>query len=124
MLPALKNLVFALATLTAATAFAEHAQVSVPFNFVVEAHTFPAGSYEIIMDPTESYITLVSVKNAANHINVLVGPADKAHAEIVLKFSGAEKGYCLNTVQIGSRVTSQLSTCDKPNGAQYTVAAQ
>jgi hypothetical protein len=121
----LKNLVFSLVTITATNAFAERMWIVVPFSFTAKTHVFPAGKYEVTMDPTESFITLAGETDAANNISVLVGPADRAHAETVLTFGVVGRNHCLKTLQMGPRVSSQLSTCDRPNSdAQYSVGAQ
>jgi hypothetical protein len=122
---ALKYLAFSLVTMTAASAFAEQSRVSVPFNFVAKARTFPAGVYEISLDLNQSFITLANEADSAKSFRVGVGPADKAHAETVLEFNVVGKDHFLKTIQVGPRISSKLSLPDKPNsGAQYSVGTK
>jgi hypothetical protein len=114
---ALKNLALSILFFTAATAFAEHSRVSVPFSFVAEARTFPAGEYVISLNSTESIITLSSEANPGKSIQMGVIPADKAHTDMVLEFNVVGRDHCLKTIQVGPRISSKLSNCEKPNNS-------
>lgn len=109
----LKNLVFALVTLTAATSFAERARAFVPFSFVAGKQVFPAGYYDVTLDPSHSFIRVVSEANSGRLITSAAEPADRANADIVLHFNIVGANHCLKTVQTGVRVSPSLSNCGK-----------
>jgi hypothetical protein len=97
------------AALCATTAFAANlAQADVPFSFVVKGRSFPAGSYDIMMDSTQSFITLASRTTSAKIIQMTLGPADPANAPAVLKFEVVGAVHSLEYIQMGARSTSNL----------------
>jgi hypothetical protein len=116
-----KNLVFALVTLTAATSFAERARAFVPFNFVAGKQMFPSGYYDVTLDPSHSFIRLVSEANSTTVVTSAAEPADRANADIVLRFNVVGANHCLKTVQTGVRVSPSLTNCGKLASQESTV---
>jgi hypothetical protein len=110
----LKNLVFAFVTVTTATSFAERSRAYVPFSFVVKAQVFPAGFYDVSLNQPQSFITLVSEKDSAKFITMATGATQKRDAETVLQFGAVGTDHCLKTVQMGSRLSPNL-TCHNPS---------
>ncbi len=106
----------------ATTAFAEEAQVYVPFNFEVKAKTFPTGTYRVVMDMNDTVITLFNVQDPEKVIKMAVGPADRVPAETVLRFTVLGDDHSLKNVQMGSRISSTLNMTAKPkNSPSYSV---
>ncbi len=122
MLFTVKRLMLTIVALAATTAFAEEAQVYVPFNFEVKAKTLPTGTYRVVMDMNDSVITLFNVQDPEKVIKMGVGPAVIAAAETVLRFTVLGDDHSLKNVQMGSRISSTLNTTAKPkNSPSYSV---
>jgi hypothetical protein len=97
------------ASLCANLAFAaNHTRADVPFTFVVKGRSFPAGSYDIMMDSSQSFITLASRSTSRKSVLMTLAPADPAQAPAVLKFEVAGAVHSLESIQMGARSTSNL----------------
>jgi hypothetical protein len=83
------------------------AQADLPFNFVIKGHSFPAGSYDIIMDSTHGFITLANRTNFAERIVFTVGPADEAIAPATLRFDVCDGRAFLRDIHMGVSITGQ-----------------
>ncbi|WP_158943197.1 hypothetical protein [Granulicella sp. S190] len=116
----LKNLVLAFAALTTATSFAENVRAYVPFSFNVKAQVFPAGYYDVTLDPPHSFISLVSEKDSTKFFTMATGSAEKRTAETVLHFTVTGTDHCLNTIQMGQRLTLNVA-CRTPSRDIITV---
>jgi hypothetical protein len=90
------------------------ARADLPFSFVIQGHSFPAGSYDIIMDPTHSFVTLANQTNSAEHIAFTLGPADEAAAPATLRFTVCDGRAFLRDIHIGVSITGQLNRRAKP----------
>lgn len=97
------------AALCATNAFAANcARADVPFNFVIKGRSFPAGSYDIVMDSTQSFVTLANRTTSAKNIRMTLGPTDPANAPAVLKFEMVGAVHSLESIQMGARSTFNL----------------
>lgn len=106
---ALKSLVLSSAALCATAAFAANqARVDVPFSFTAKGHSYPAGSYDIIMDSDRTFITLESRVDLAKQIRWCVGPAEPAYMPAVVKFDQVGNEHELKNIQFGDRITPDL----------------
>jgi hypothetical protein len=108
-----KKLMFTIAAFAATTAFAEEAQVYVPFNFEVKAKTFPTGTYRVVMDMNDTVITLYNVQDPDKVIKMMAEPTNRVAAETVLRFTVLGADHSLKNVQVGSRISSTLNTTAK-----------
>jgi hypothetical protein len=67
-------IVLSAASHCASIVFAEnHARVDVPFSFVAKNSSFPAGPYDIMMDSSQSFITLASRTTSPKIIQMTLG---------------------------------------------------
>jgi hypothetical protein len=106
----------AAATLFATSAFASnYVQATVPFDFIVEGKSFPAGCYDITMDWSQSFVTLRSRANPALVVFEILEPADPAEAWAVLMFDVIGESHSLERVLMGRRSTSNLNPPMKRN---------
>jgi hypothetical protein len=110
----LKTLVLASAAFCATAAFAANqARVDVPFSFTAKGESFPAGSYNVVLDANHNVVTLANQADATKHISWMVGPADVAKTAAVIRFDEVGTDYSLKTVQLGSHITPNLDTQNK-----------
>ncbi len=110
----LKTLVLSSAALCATAAFAAtQARVDVPFSFTAKGQSYPAGSYEVMLDSTHNVVTLASQTDATKHISWGVEPADAAKTPAVIKFDQVGTDHALNSIQVGNKVTPNLDTPSK-----------
>jgi hypothetical protein len=109
-------IVLSAASLCASIVFAEnHARVDVPFSFVAKNSSFPAGPYDIMMDSSQSFITLASRTTSPKIIQMTLGPANPAKAPAVLKFYVVGPVHSLESIQMGARSTSNFIPRSKPS---------
>jgi hypothetical protein len=90
------------------------ARADLPFSFVIEGHSFPAGSYEITMDTTRSFITLANRTNSAQRLVFTLGPADQAAAAATLRFNVCDGRAFLRDIRMGVSTTGELDHGGKP----------
>ncbi|MBV8113349.1 MAG: hypothetical protein JO300_01310 [Silvibacterium sp.] len=116
----IRSLVLTSAALFATAAFAaDKAVVNVPFNFESHGQAYPAGQYQVSLDPSANVITLSNMANTAQSVRWTAGPADYDAGTPILrmKFDADGYNYELRSVQIARRITSVL---DAP--AKYHLA--
>lgn len=116
----LRSAVLATATLCATAAFAaEKTVVDIPFNFVSQGQTFPAGQYAATLDQNRNLITLSSTSNTKISATWSAGPADYkvGDEKLTLKFDDSGNSHSLRTVQLGPRVTSRLDVPSRHHDA-------
>jgi hypothetical protein len=99
------------------------AQADLPFSFVIKGQSFPAGSYDIIMDSTHSFITLANQANFAERIVFTLGPADEATAPATLRFDVCGGRAFLRDIHMGVSATGQLNHRGKPGNEACTNAS-
>jgi hypothetical protein len=107
----IRSAIFATAAICATAAFAaERAVVDIPFNFVSQGKSFPAGRYAATLDPNQNVLELSNVSNAKLSAHWAVGPADfkPGDEKLTIKFDDLGNSHHLRTMQLGSRITSRL----------------
>lgn len=87
---------------------ANHARVDVPFSFTAKGQTYPAGSYDIVMDGNRDFITMESRVDLAKQIRWVVGPAEPAYKPAVVKFDVVGIDHELKNIQFDDRITPDL----------------
>jgi hypothetical protein len=109
-----KSLVLASAAFCATAAFAANqARVNVPFSFTAKGQSYPAGSYDVVMDESHNFVTLESQADVSKHLTWSVGPAEAANTPAVIKFDQVGTDHSLKSIQLGARVTPNLDTHEK-----------
>lgn len=117
---AVRILALASAALVSTAAFAaSEARVNVPFDFTAKGHSFPAGSYNVLLDSNSTMVTLANRSEPGSQLKWTVGPADPASAPVVLKFDRIGETYALHTIQMQNRVTPSL---DRFKGVSATTS--
>jgi hypothetical protein len=96
------------------------ARADLPFSFVIEGHSFPAGSYDITMDTTHSFITLANQTNSAARIVFTLGPADESAAPATLRFNVCDGQAFLRDIHMGVSITGELNRRRKPGNEACT----
>lgn len=96
------------------------ARADLPFTFVIQGHSFPAGSYEITMDSTHSFITLANETDSAKRIVFTLGPADEAAAPATLRFNVCDGRAFLRDIHMGVSITGELNHRRKPGNEACT----
>ena len=103
--------VLATAFLCATAAFAANrAEVTIPFNFVIHGHSYPAGDYVATVDAIHNVLTLSSATDTRISVRWVTGPADSdpGNEKLILKFDDQGSRHNLRAVQLGSQVTTRL----------------
>jgi hypothetical protein len=90
------------------------ARASLPFSFVIQGHSFPAGSYAITMDSTHSFVTLANETDSAKRVAFTLGPADDATAPATLRFKVCDGQAFLRDIHMGASITRELNHNGKP----------
>lgn len=106
-----QSAVLAAAFLCATAAFAANkAEVTIPFNFHVHGHNYPAGDYVATVDAFHNVLTLSSKTDTKISVRWITGPADSnpGDEKLILKFDGQGSRHDLSAVQLGSRITTKL----------------
>jgi hypothetical protein len=122
----IRSLVLTSAALLATAAFAaDKAVVNVPFNFQSHGQAFPAGKYEVSLDPHANVITMSNMTNTSQTVMWAASPADYTDGSPLLRVKFDDAGYTreLHSVQIATRVTSVLDAPAKHHDAGSSVAA-
>jgi len=96
------------------------ARADLPFSFVIKGHSFPAGSYDIILDPTHSFITLANRTNFADRIEFTAGPADEAAGPATLRFNVCGGQAFLRDIHVGVEITAEQDHRGKPGSEACT----
>src|ERR1700744_380665 len=84
------------------------ARADLPFSFVIKGQSFSPGSYDIVMDPTHSFITLSNQTRFAERIVFSLGPADEAAAPATLTFDMCDGRAFLRDIHMGTSITGDL----------------
>ncbi len=100
---------------------ANQARVDIPFGFTAKGQSYPAGSYQVALDPSRNFVTLSSKTDTAKHITWTVGPADAAQAPAVVSFDRVGDEYALKTIQMDKSVTPTLDKTS-PRGISATTS--
>jgi hypothetical protein len=120
-----RSVLLATATLCATAAFAaDTATVNIPFSFVSQGQTFPAGKYVATLDRNNNLIDLSSV-DASVSAHWMTGPAEynPDNEKLTMKFADAGNSHYLSSVQLGPRVASRLDTPSRHHNAGSNAAA-
>jgi hypothetical protein len=106
----LTPVVMAATALITIPAMAQSAKVAqVPFNFVVNGHMWPAGSYVITRNMDDNVVQVVSRNQAFRSMWVLApGSPSPMDARVLLSFDVHGAMHTLHSVQYGSLITSSL----------------
>lgn len=118
--------VLATAFLCATAAFAANrAEVTIPFNFHIQGHSYPAGKYVATVDTFHNVLTLSSATNTKISVRWITGPADSnpGNEKLILKFDGQGSSHNLRAVQLGSQITTRLDAPSRHEATSVTGAA-
>ena len=121
----IRSLVLTSAALFATAAFAaEKAVVNVPFNFESHGMAFPAGRYQVSMDPS-SHVIAMSNMTTMHTFLWTASPADYAPGAplVRIKFDDAGATHELHSIQVARGITSVLDAPAKHHDAGSSVAA-
>ena len=102
--------VLAAAVFTAQPALAATpSKVQVPFDFLVDGKTLPAGEYQVRHDDR---LNTVALEGGSAAFGWITGPGvDKpAAGRVILTFDNFGNTHVLRSVQAGSRITAPLDT--------------
>jgi hypothetical protein len=87
--------------LCAVNAVAEkHWQVEVPFNFSAEGQPFPAGNYDISLDPDNWVLVVRNHNDATKRLQWLALPSGVDKPVPVMRFNEVGNKYTLNSVTV------------------------
>lgn len=109
----LHTAVLATAFLCATAAFAANrAEVTIPFNFAIQGHSYPAGQYVATVDTFHNVLTLSSATDTKVSVRWITGPADSnpGDEKLILNFDDQGSRHTLRAVQLGAQVTKRLDT--------------
>ncbi|HUY80951.1 MAG TPA: hypothetical protein VMU92_04440 [Acidobacteriaceae bacterium] len=107
----IRSAIFATAAICATAAFAaDRAEVNIPFSFVSQGKSFPAGRYSATLDANHNVLELSNVKDASYSAHWTANPADfhARNEKLTLKFDDLGHSHHLRTMQLGPRITSRL----------------
>jgi hypothetical protein len=95
--------------------------LNVPFSFSVAGQTMPAGVYTVRQDNFHNVVVL-RTKDASKSFSYALRPGDPASNEVhvSLKFQASGERHVLQSIQIGSKMTSRLD--DQPAPGNYEPA--
>ena len=117
--------VLATAFLCATAAFAANrAEVTIPFNFVVQGHSYPAGAYVATVDSFHNVLTLSSATNTKISVRWVTGPADSnpGDEKLILNFDNQGSRHNLRARQLGAQITTKLETRSRNDAANVAGA--
>src|SRR5271165_4261712 len=105
----------AVAAVAAPSAKAEN--VTVPFGFTADGHSFPAGVYSVKQSTNENMVTLHYLNGLAS-LTWLIAPGEPAPTDgrIVLRFIQADGKHVLDSIQYHALVTRHSSKHDAKAG--------
>jgi hypothetical protein len=78
----------------------KHWQVDVPFNFSAEGQAFPAGNYDISLDPQNGVMVVCNHRDATKRLQWLAVPSGLDKPAPTLKFNEVDNNYTLNKVTV------------------------
>ncbi|HTF65982.1 MAG TPA: hypothetical protein VK638_25170 [Edaphobacter sp.] len=109
-----RTLFLSSAILCATAAFAEPPErLEIPFSFTVQSKSFPAGYYNIGLELQQGVITLANEADSTDRIIFIAGPADRTKHSAVATFDVVGTDHVLHSLQIGRRVSRDLSSPDR-----------
>jgi hypothetical protein len=115
----------AAAALGTNTAMAAESTVKVPFGFTVAGKYCPAGTYTVLRDTIQPFVTLKGKEAPVSFNWVLVpGEPEPTDTKVTLRFDAVGQGYALRTVQYGPRITRQLDKGISEHSPVRTVEGQ
>ena len=121
----LKSLVLTSAAFCATAAFAANqARVNVPFDFTAKGHTYPSGTYDVVLDSTASFVSMQNETDPSKHIAWSVGPSEPSQSPAVVRFDEVGPNYALKNIQIGAHVTPNLDPKTKGISATTSISGQ
>ena len=103
----------ALATIPAVAATST--TLNVPFSFMVEGQTLPAGEYSVVRDGARNVLTLKGKDISKTYTWVASPLRGGASDSVTLKFESEGEGHVLQSIQYGPLVTPRL---DRKKGAE------
>jgi hypothetical protein len=103
----------ALATIPAVAATST--TLNVPFSFMVEGQTLPAGHYSIVRDGARNFLTLKGQNLSKTYTWIASPLGGGARDSVTLKFDSESQGHVLQSIQYGPLVTPRL---DRKKGAE------
>jgi hypothetical protein len=121
----IRSLVLTSAALFATAAFAaDKAVVNVPFNFESHGTAFPAGKYQVSMDPSSHVITISNMATAQTAMWT-ASPADYTAGTPMVRIKFDDAGYTqkLHSIQVAKGITSVLDAPAKHHDAGSSMAA-
>ncbi len=125
MQPMTKMLVLAAALVSTSAAFAyTNTTVNIPFNFETHGKIYPAGKYDVKLDPNQNVITLSSRTDTKTSLMWTASPADFGPQMplLSLKFDNNDDGsHELQRIRLGSRTTPVLDARER-HAAQREVS--
>jgi hypothetical protein len=105
----LRSLVLGSAAFCATAAFAANqARVDVPFSFTMKGQSYPAGTYDLAMNPNHTTVTMASKADRGKQIQWNVQPTEAAATAAVVTFDQTGTNHELKTIQLGDKVTPAL----------------
>jgi len=116
----IRSVILATASLCATAAFAaDRAVVDIPFNFVSNGQTFPAGRYAATLDSNQNVLALSSMTDCKVSAHWIAGPAEfnPNNEKLTLKFDDLGDSHMLRSVQFGPRITSRLDAPSRHHDA-------
>ena len=121
----MRSVILATASLCATAAFAsDKAVVNIPFNFVSQGHSYPAGQYTATVDPIHNVLSLSSMTDTKVSARWVAGPADynPNDEKLTLTFDDLGNTHALCTMQLGPKITSRLDAPARRHHAGSMVA--
>jgi hypothetical protein len=115
-----RSAVLAAVSLCATAAFAvSRAVVDIPFSFVSQGQTFPAGKYIATLDLNHNVLALNNATETRLSARWTAGPADcdPNDEKLILKFDNLGNTHMLSTIQLGSRITPRLDARSRHHDA-------
>ena len=104
----LASAALAAAAITVPTAQAESTRIKIPFNFVAEGKSLPAGEYIVERNANTNFLALHA--RATGQGVVMVGsPTDPGAKAVTLRFDERDNTHVLESVHYGSLVASKLN---------------
>ncbi len=125
MRPITRIFVFAAALASSSAAFAlSKVTVNVPFNFESHGKTYQAGRYDIVLDNSQSIITLVNHNHPSQSVMWAAAPAEFGpnNPTLSMKFDDETDGtHELRSIRLATRTTPVLDVREK-HAAQREVS--
>ncbi len=112
LIPRSMALILILCSTTFALA-SNHWRTDVPFNFTIKGKSFPLGRYDISIDATHSFVTLMNYDNPEKRVTWVALPNDPMDKSAVMIFHKFGSGYSLKTIRVEETSTPDLDPHSK-----------